>query len=820
MPSPRALKSDKLYASCPASTFRFKTTQSLKEPTTVLGQERAVEAIRFGIDIGRKGYNLFAMGPSGYAKHRIVRKFLDERAAKDKSAAKELCDWVYVFNFEENNKPQALSLPFGTAREFREDVEHLVTDLVAAIPAAFESDEYRAQRNEIEQAISEEEQSPLEELGERIRPKGVSLVRTPSGLAVVPTNKDGEIIDPEAFGKLSQKRQKTIANTIKTVQEELQEIIQQAPRFRRQLQKQIRDLNQAITRGVVDGLFADLRKKYAKQKEVMAYLNAIADDIVDNASVFQHPQPPQEGAQGVVASQLAIGPPPEAAPHILARYRVNVLIHRKESKGRPVVYEDNPTFENLVGSIEHIAEMGALLTDFTLIKAGALHRANGGYLIIDAMELLRHPSAYDGLKRALTTEHIHTEPLGKRLSLLSTITIEPEPIPLDVKVVLLGDRRVYYLLQRYDPDFDELFKVSADFEETIPRDRKNVNLFAQTLGSICRSEELLPFNAAGVGRMVEHASREADDAQKLSVRILTVTDIAQEADFLARKANKRAIGPDHVQAAIDAEVRRVSRAPERMREAVLRETLLIDTAGERVGQINALAVYQLGGHAFGSVSRVTVRTRQGSGKVIDIEREVNLGGPLHTKGVLILSSYLASTYLPDHSLSLSASIVFEQHYSKIDGDSASSTELYALLSALADAPIKQSLAVTGSVNQFGEVQAIGGVNEKVEGFFDLCAARGLTGDQGVLIPDSNVKHLMLKQEIRDAVDAGEFHLYPVRHIDEGIEILTGIPGGKRLKSGGFTANSINARVEARLEELRSASKDDEKNGKKRRGKRS
>jgi lon-related putative ATP-dependent protease len=477
---------------------------------------------------------------------------------------------------------------------------------------------------------------------------------------------------------------------------------------------------------------------------------------------------------------------------------VNVMVDHSATTGAPIVYEDHPTVQNLMGRVEHTAQMGTLVTDFNLIKAGALHRANGGYLILEARKVLLQPFTWEELKRALRSQEIRLETLAQTLSLISTVSLEPEPIPLDVKVVLLGERLLYYTLAQFDPDFAELFKVAADFEDQMDRNADGHLLYARLIASLARKEQLRPFDRGAVARVIERSARLAGDAEKLTAHLRSIVDLLREADYWAGEAGHQVITADDVQQAIDAQIRRLDRVRERVQEEIQRGTILIDTEGATVGQVNGLSVLAVGQFAFGRPSRITARVRLGRGEVVDIEREVALGGPIHSKGVLILASYLGARYVPDRPLSLSASLVFEQSYSGVEGDSASSTELYALLSALAELPVKQGLAVTGSVNQYGQVQAIGGVNEKIEGFFDICRARGLTGEQGVLIPASNVKHLMLRHDVIDAVAAGQFQVYPVETIDQGIELLTGVPAGERDAQGAFPEGSVNQRVEARL----------------------
>jgi lon-related putative ATP-dependent protease len=528
---------------------------------------------------------------------------------------------------------------------------------------------------------------------------------------------------------------------------------------------------------------------------VHADLSDVQNDVLDRVEIFQQPKEGEQPALFGILRRME----PEESP--LRRYEVNVLIDRSADKGAPIVYEDNPSHDNLVGRIEHVAKMGTLVTDFTLIKAGALHRANGGYLVLDALKVLTQPFAWEALKRALRSAEIRAESLGQMLSLVSTVSLEPEPIPLDLKVVLVGQRIFYYLLHAYDPEFGGLFKVVADFEDDMARDPEADSLYARVIATMARSDKLRPLDRGAVARAIEYGARVAGDTEKLSMQMHDLADLLRESDHWAATAGRTVTDAEDVERAIRARQERVGRIRQRLQEEISRGTLLIDTAGERAGQVNGLSVATLGGFSFGMPHRITARVRLGGGKVIDIEREAELGGPIHSKGVLILSGYIAGRYAAKTPLSLAASLVFEQSYGGVEGDSASSAELYALLSALAEAPVRQSLAVTGSVNQHGDVQAIGGVNEKIEGFFDVCASRGLTGEQGVLIPASNVKHLMLKHEVVEAVSAGKFHVYPVTNVDEGIEILTGIPAGQRDALGQFPEGSINGRVERRLAEF-------------------
>jgi lon-related putative ATP-dependent protease len=529
---------------------------------------------------------------------------------------------------------------------------------------------------------------------------------------------------------------------------------------------------------------------------VLTYLDTVAEDVIQNVEDFLQGQQSDDG--NPLAMMMRQRAPAEPD---FSNYEVNVLVDNSDQQGAPVVHVELPTYQNLLGRVEHISQMGALITNFTLIKPGALHEANGGYLLLDARKLLQQPYAYEGLKRALRTEEITIESLGQVYSLISTVSLEPEPVPLDVKVALLGDRMLYFLLHQYDPEFGELFKVMVDFEDVIERTPDANREFAQLIAGIATRDRLRPLHRTAVARLLEFAAREADDKERLSTHMQRLSDLMREADFWAGEAGRETVTDDDVQAAIDAQEYRAGRVRERMQEAIIRETILVDTTGEKVGQINGLAVYSLGTTAFGRPNRITATVRMGRGEVIDVERRVELGGPLHTKGVLILSSFLASRFSSNRPFSLNASLVFEQSYGGVDGDSASSAELYALLSALAQVPIRQGLAVTGSVNQLGQVQAIGGVNEKIEGFYDVCRARGLTGDQGVLIPEANVKNLMLREDVREAVAEGNFQIFPISHVDEGIEILTGIPSGEADEEGNYPEGTLNAIIVARLENV-------------------
>lgn len=785
------LQPESLYRPCDLKQLDFKTTADLEVLTEFVGQDRALQAIEFGVGIRRQGFNLFLLGPAGTGKHRVARTLLEWKAASEATPD----DWCYVNNFENPESPRAMRLPPGRGVKLRDDMEGLLVNLRSAIPSAFESESYRARKHVIEQEVKERQEKIFELLQEEAEGKGIAVLRTPTGIVLAPMQQ-GEVMKPEDFEKLSESEHQKIETAIATLQGKLQAALREVPKLEHEGRERIRQLNQEVVMFAVGHLIEEMRKKYVDLSEVVQFLSEMETDVRQNVDQFIGP------AENPLAALLGVPAPFEQrGATFFRRYQVNPIVDHSGDHGAPVVYEDNPTYPNLVGQFEYMAHLGALSTDFTLIRPGALHRANGGYLILDAYKLLMQSYAWEGLKRSLRSSQIRIGSLGQMLGLVSTVSLEPQPIPLNVKIALLGDRPLYYLLSNYDSEFSELFKIAADFEDELARNPVTDLLFARWVATIAREEKLLPFTLEGVGRVIEQCSRLAGDSQKVFAHRRALTDLLQEADYWARAQDRADVGAAEVERAIQAQIDRADRVRDRLLEETLRGTILIDTVGEKVGQVNGLSVLELGQFAFGHPSRITARVRLGKGEVIDIEREVELSGPIHSKGVLILAGFLGARYAADHPLSLSASLVFEQSYGPVEGDSASSAELYALLSALAGAPIKQSLAVTGSVNQLGEVQAIGGVNEKIEGFFDLCKARGLTGEQGVVIPRANVRHLMLRRDVVDAVRDGKFRIHAVNTIDEGIEILTGLPAGERDASGNFSAGSLNQRVDSRLIEL-------------------
>ncbi|MBU1265444.1 MAG: AAA family ATPase [Gammaproteobacteria bacterium] len=774
------LAPDRLYRACDTGHFTFTTTAELDDLAEGIGQMRAIDAAHFGIGMRHAGYNLYVMGPPGSGKRYLVRQLLDRRVGTEAKPA----DWCYVHNFSQQHKPRAIRLPAGMGTRFHADMQQLVSELQATIPAVFEGDEYRRRLAQIDEEYGERQARAFVEVGEEAGKLGVTLLRTPNGFSFAPAKGD-EVMSPEDYEKLPQEEKERFERDIGSLQEKLEKVIRQVHQWRRERLERVRKLNEEAVLFAVGHLIDDLRGNYADYPAVCSYLDEVQQNVIESMDEFRHPREAQTGLAALTRE------PPD-----FNRFRVNLLVGRDGTEGAPVVYEDHPTYQNLIGRVEHIAQLGALVTNFLQIKPGALHQANGGYLLLDAIKLLTQPFSWEGLKRALSTHEIRIESLGQMYSLVSTVSLEPEPIPLDAKVILIGNRLLYYLLAQYDPEFGELFKVAADFEDEVARSADNDLLYARLIGTLVRRDKLHPFDRDAVARVIEHSARRAEDAEKLSTHMQSLADLVREADYWAAQEKREVVTRADVERAIQAQIKRSDRLRERSHEAILRGILHIDTDGERVGQVNGLSVFQLGDFSFAQPSRITANTRLGDGELVDIQREVKLGGSIHSKGVLILSSFLAARYAAEQPLSLAASLVFEQTYGQVEGDSASVAELCALLSSLANVPIRQSLAVTGSVDQFGRVQAIGAVNEKIEGYFDICNQRGLTGRQGVLIPASNVAHLMLRQDVVDAAKAGRFHVYAVETVDQALELLTGVAVGTPDAEG-----SLDQRVAQRIKHL-------------------
>ena len=782
-PLPEAL----LCHRCSAAELPFALSSELEEAPGLIGQDRAIEAINLAMRMRGKGYNVYALGPSGTGRHSLIEALLRKQAKGEPTPP----DWCYTNNFEDQQKPRRLCLPAGRGGGLAAAMKHLIEELRVALPAAFEHEEYRAQREMIEREFKGRHEQAFGALQERAERSGIALLRTTTGLALAP-KRDGEPLSPQQFAELPPAEREHIQREIAAIQGQLAAMMNQVPQWEREHRDTVRALDRETTGLAIADLIEELRTSYRDLPDVLGYLDAVERDVKEHSDDFL---------------PLAVPRPPEATtaqPAALEegrfrRYQVKVIIDNGRLKGAPVVYEDNPTHQTLVGRVERIARFGALITDFNLLAPGALHRANGGYLILDAGKLLGSNYGWASLKRALNAGEIRIETLEQLLSQATTASLEAEPIPLDVKVILIGPPGPYYLLSTHDEEFPDLFKVAADFDDRMVRTRETVLLYARFIGALARREQLRSLDRDGVARIVEYASRLAGDGGQMSIEMRAIADVLREADLLAAEAKRDIIGAADVEAAIEAKFRRGDRIYRRLLDEIMKKSTRVETEGAAIGQVNGLFVTAFGGAAFGVPSRITARVRLGRGEVVDIEREVALGGPLHSKGVLILAGFLGGRFGLNRPLSLHASLVFEQSYGGVDGDSASAAELFALLSALAAAPITQTLAVTGSVDQRGQIQTIGGVNEKIEGFFDACRGVGLTGKQGVVIPAANVRHLMLRKDVVTAAAEGRFAIYPIDTVDQGIELLTGMPAGQTDAAGVYPPGTIGRRVADRLD---------------------
>ena len=779
----------KLRRTCNPEEMGCETSADIGSLGAIIGQERAVKSLRFGLGIKERGFNLFVSGAPGTGRTTAVERFLEETAKKEPTPS----DWCYVNNFSDNYHPKALRLPNGRAVGFRTDMEQMISTITNEIRSAFESEEYVSHRDETMKEFENQKQAIMEDINKQSQEAEFLLQPTPMGVITIPTLK-GKPLKEEEFVALSQAERDKIIQKQKELNAALEAGIRQAHSLDKSAQEELKKLDHKVGLFAINHITEELREKYKDLQEILNYIDQVQDDILENLADFKAES--DDNQPNPLAFQAMSA---HSSNH--KKYQVNVLVDNSRLKGAPVILERNPTYTNLFGRVEQEAQLGMLTTDHTLIRQGSLHLANGGYLVLPFEDVLRNPLAWESLKRALENREITIEDAGERLGLFSTRSLRPESIPLDIKVILIGTPNVYQLLLAYDEQFSELFKVKVDFDTRMPYTQENIDNYAAFISNTCKEENLKHLDATAMSRIVEHGSRLVDDQEKLSTRFGEIADVIREASYYASMDDATSVTCEHVRKAIEEHYYRSSLIQERIQEMIARDVIKIDLSGAKVGQVNGLSVIELGDIAFGQPSRITVSVGLGREGLIDIEREAEMGGPIHTKGVMILSGYLTEKYAQDKPLSLAARLVFEQNYSGVEGDSASSTELYAILSALSEIPIKQSIAVTGSVNQKGEVQAIGGVNEKIEGFFEVCRAKGLTGEQGVMIPESNMSNLMLKEAVIDAVREGKFHIWAIRTIDEGIERLTGVPAGQRNEDGDFEPETVNARVDARLNKL-------------------
>jgi lon-related putative ATP-dependent protease len=780
------LRPENLRWTCDPKIINAKSTEELKPLDVMVGQPRAYQALLFGFQVKEAGFNIFAAGPPATGKTATTIDFLED-IAKGKPKPS---DWCYIHNFEDEYQPNILRCPPGLGRQLKQDMRELIQAARIAMPQLFEGEDYATKRDEMLKKVNLKRQEAISKMGQTAEEEGFTMQLTALGISLVPV-KDGQPISDEEFLALPKETQQKFANKRESLKEKLTPFLRQLRDLETKARDEIAEFDRDVALYATEHLMSTLHDKYKEYPDITNYLHAIQNHILDDLDQFRGRRTQKkDSSQDALQEELAF-----------RVYEVNVIVDNAGVEGGPVVIEQNPTYDNLLGRIEKESLFGALTTDFTLIRGGSLHRANGGYLIIRAEQLLRDMNVYDGLKRSLKAGEVRIEDLPQRAGYASVRSLSPEPIPLDVKIILIGDSKMYQLLFAYDPEFRELFKVKADFDYTMEKTDPNIRSYAGFFTTLALNENLKHLDASAVARLLEHSSRLAEDQDKLSTQFGLVADVVREAHFYAAQENSKYVTAEHVEKAIEAKVYRSNLVQEKLREYIQRNIIFISTEGEAVGQINGLSVLSLGDFSFGAPSRITVAVGLGKEGLIDVQREVNMSGPIHGKGVLIIAGYLASRFALDKPLTLSARVVFEQNYEGVEGDSASSTELYALISALSGVPIKQAFAVTGSVNQKGEVQPIGGVNEKIEGYYEVCKTRGLNGQHGVIIPESNVRNLMLKKEVVDAVKAGKFHIFPVKTIEQGIEILTGVTAGNQSTDGSFEKDSVYDRVDRRLREL-------------------
>ena len=794
----REVPPEKLSYSCDPSLFNFQSTAELELLDDVIGQERAVSAINFGVDLKSYGYNIFALGPAGAGRTSIIKEAVEKRARTMSVPS----DWCYVFNFQNPDQPNSLRLPAGKGKKLLRSMERLIDQLKKNIPEVLNSDEYKKQHQAIIQHSREKQTKLLADLDKRLKERNFTLKKIATGLILVPI-RDGQIISPEQFDALPAEEKEALEKIGQQVQDELNEDFQAIQNLELETKARLEQHERQMMRVAIEQPMRLLREEFKDYCEVLEYFKDVEEDILEHIQQFITP----------VENEKRDSYPMNLTTHngsVFDRYRVNLIVDNSRTVGAPVVVENNPTYNNLIGRIDRLSKMGTLVTDFTLIKAGALHRANGGFLIIEAEQLFQNPLAWKALKRALKNRSIVITDLSEEYSFVSVKTLDPESIPLNFKVVIIGNYRAYYLLLNYDDEFQELFKVKADFNVDMPRTKQNVMSYARFIRNQCEREGLMHFEPCAVSRIVVYGTKLTSDQTKLSTRFSDIHDLLIEANYWAKKNKHQLVTEGDVKKAIEANQYRLNKYETRIQETIREGKVIINTDGEAVGQVNGLSVINIGDYAFGKPSRITVQTYLGRSGIISIDREAKLTGAIYNKGVMIFTGYLNGKFGQKRQLSISASITFEQSYDDIEGDSASSTELYAILSSLSDFPINQGIAVTGSVNQLGEIQPIGGVNEKIEGFFKVCQSQGLTGEQGVIIPKANVKNLVLNDMVIQAVKDGKFHIYAVATVDEGIEILTGKKAGRRQKDGNFSKGTIYWAVEQKLNEMAEQLKNQER----------
>lgn len=767
------LKPSDLYQ---PSTLSAAHLAASTKKTEIIGQEKALEALNFGIHMNATGYNIFCVGPKGVGRTTLSLEAVKKYAVTQPAPQ----DWCYIHNFETPHKPIALCFPAWAGKVFEKTIKHMVDELKIALPVAFSDETYKTAAVRLEQQFQNEKELYFERLESLITEKNVTLVKTDAGVIVAP-KVDGQILDPDGFNKLPKATRKVVLEQMQAAQKRVEAAIKETPKWEENQQRLLSNLQVKTAQKVLKGVIGPVEKTFEGNQQIITFLKAISADLIENVHLF---------ADGDITA--------DGQHEIWDKYAVNLFITNKPSAGAPVVHLSHPTLQNLVGKIERIQQSGSVMTDFSMIRPGALHQANGGYLIIEARELLTNPAAWNALKRCLFAKEIKIESASDETSVFDVVSLDPDGIPLSIKIVLIGEQSLYYALVNNDDEFGELFKILAQFTEKMDRTATTEKQYAALMNSIVKRENLKPLSLTAARRLIEYAARLAGDKSYLTTYLARINDIIREASYFAVQNAARTINVEHIEKALETRKDRSGILHHEMMDLIRRKVISINTTDKKVGQLNALVVHDSGTFSFGRPNRVTCQTRLGEGQLIDIEREVELGGPLHSKGVLILSSFLSSRFSQNTPISLDASLVFEQSYAELDGDSASSVELYCLLSSIAGVPLNQAIAATGSVNQLGEVQAIGGVNEKIEGFFEVCKLNGLTGEQGVIIPASNVQSLMLSPEVIEAVKKKQFQIYAVKTIDEGMEILTGLKTGTADKNGHYPKGTLNAIIVERL----------------------
>lgn len=770
---------------CTLEGIDFETTADVEAAKEIIGQKEAVKAINFGLDINHPGYNIFVVNFSGCKELEYIKALVTKKAQQEEGSA----DWCYVYNFSNPSKPKYLKLSAGLGREFKRDVEEFIDNIEVDIGELFAGEEYIKQKREIKSKYQEVSTALFNTVKEKVKEAGYLLEREQEGFAIIPIKDDGDPMKEEEYKNLSKEEQSEIEEDTRKIQELLDQAFTKIDKWNEEFSEELEKLDYQLAKKVIDIYLDELIKNYSDFDKVVDYLDKVREDILHNLDDFKANEE---------SSNSLLFLAEDNSKDYTTKYEVNLLVDNSEIEGSPVIVESNPTYYNLNGRVEYSNKSGELATDFTHIRPGSLQQANGGYLILEAKDLLTNFKSWQLIKRVLKSRRLKMENIGEEFDKIPLATLEPQPIPIDVKIVIIGDIELYYLLYQYDEEFKELFKVKADFKREMELSRESTYQIVQFISRECQENDFLHLNRQAVAKIIEYLSRRVDSQKKVTTKFTIVTDLLCEADEWAKLKGKDIIDKEEIEQSIVERIKRCSNYEERVQELYRKHKLLIESEGWKVGQINGLSVLDLGEYSFGKPVKITASVYKGNRGVVNIERETKMSGKIHNKGLLILTAYLGEKFAQEVPLSLSASLCFEQLYSGIDGDSASSTELYVLLSALAEVPINQGIAVTGSINQKGEIQPIGGVNEKIEGFFKLCESRGLTGQQGVMIPIQNVEDLMLSDEVIAAVEKEEFHIYAISHVEEGIEILTGKESGSLQENGRYPKGSINYLVQDKI----------------------